>query len=104
MLLHHEIKVNFKDGRPSERHVATLLEFGDVRVGSTDPFNNPHSAMARTVGLPAAIGAHVCIFFFRTSYDRYTVPGIWLLKDFYWIAAASPWEVAYKRHSSSRIS
>ena len=63
MLLHHEIKIKFDDSRPSEKHVATLLEFGDVQVGATDPFQKPHSAMARTVGLPAAIGAQVCTLF-----------------------------------------
>lgn len=61
VLLHHEIEIQYGDGRPAEKHVATLLEFGDVGVGSTDPFQKPHSAMARTVGLPAAIGAQLLL-------------------------------------------
>lgn len=61
VLLHHEIEIQYGDRRPSERHVATLLEFGDVGIGRTDPFQKPHSAMARTVGLPVAIGAQLLL-------------------------------------------
>eukprot|EP00250_Pteridium_aquilinum_P021416 c25115_g1_i3 orf=358-1851(-) len=62
VLLHHEIEIEYGDGhQPSEKRVATLLEFGDVGSGSTDPFQKPHSAMARTVGLPAAIGAQLLL-------------------------------------------
>ncbi|XP_076945258.1 alpha-aminoadipic semialdehyde synthase-like [Bidens hawaiensis] len=46
VLLHHEIVVEFSNGRPTERQQATLLEFGK---GET-------SAMASTVGIPVAIG------------------------------------------------
>ncbi|XP_047333740.1 alpha-aminoadipic semialdehyde synthase [Impatiens glandulifera] len=51
VLLHHEVEVDFPDGRPPERHHATLLEFGSINNGKTT------TAMACTVGIPAAIGA-----------------------------------------------
>ncbi|XP_020592685.1 alpha-aminoadipic semialdehyde synthase-like, partial [Phalaenopsis equestris] len=51
VLLHHEIQVEYPDGRPTENHKATLLEFGTTENGKTT------TAMARTVGVPAAIGA-----------------------------------------------
>ncbi|MCO5605370.1 hypothetical protein L7F22_059553 [Adiantum nelumboides] len=61
VLLHHEIEIKFGDDRRSEKHVATLLEFGDLGSSSSDFFQKPHSAMARTVGLPAAIGAQLLL-------------------------------------------
>ncbi|EEE57929.1 hypothetical protein OsJ_08631 [Oryza sativa Japonica Group] len=51
VLLHHEVEVEYPDGRPTEKHQATLLEFGKVENG------RPTTAMALTVGIPAAIGA-----------------------------------------------
>ncbi|KAH9306499.1 hypothetical protein KI387_010903, partial [Taxus chinensis] len=51
VLLHHEVEVIYEDGRPSERHAATLLEFGKTENEKS------RTAMARTVGIPAAIGA-----------------------------------------------
>uniref|UniRef100_A0A0A9DEN2 Lkrsdh1 n=1 Tax=Arundo donax TaxID=35708 RepID=A0A0A9DEN2_ARUDO len=51
VLLHHEVEVEYSDGRPTEKHQATLLEFGKVENG------RPNTAMALTVGIPAAIGA-----------------------------------------------
>ena len=53
VLLHHEVEVDFPDGRPAENHRATLLEFGSTKNGKTT------NAMAFTVGIPAAIGALV---------------------------------------------
>lgn len=53
VLLHHELEVEFPDGRPAENHRATLLEFGRTENGKTT------TAMAFTVGIPAAIGALV---------------------------------------------
>ncbi|CAL9771345.1 unnamed protein product [Musa acuminata subsp. burmannicoides] len=50
VLLHHEVQIEFPDGRPTENHWATLLEFGKVEDGKAT------SAMALTVGIPAAIG------------------------------------------------
>nr|GMC50049.1 alpha-aminoadipic semialdehyde synthase [Ipomoea batatas] len=50
VLLHHEVVVDFPDGQ-TETHQATLLEFGRTNDGRTT------TAMAITVGLPAAIGA-----------------------------------------------
>ncbi|PKU73836.1 Alpha-aminoadipic semialdehyde synthase [Dendrobium catenatum] len=50
VLLHHEIQVEYPDGRPTENHKATLLEFGKTENGKTT------TAMALTVGVPAAIG------------------------------------------------
>ncbi|URE42381.1 Alanine dehydrogenase/PNT, N-terminal domain [Musa troglodytarum] len=50
VLLHHEVQIEFPDGRPTENHWATLLEFGKVEDGKVT------SAMALTVGIPAAIG------------------------------------------------
>ncbi|XP_020269569.1 alpha-aminoadipic semialdehyde synthase [Asparagus officinalis] len=50
VLLHHEVEVEFPDGRPNENHRATLLEFGRTQNGKTS------TAMALTVGIPAAIG------------------------------------------------
>ncbi|RVW28650.1 Alpha-aminoadipic semialdehyde synthase [Vitis vinifera] len=51
VLLHHEVEVEFPDGRPVEKHRATLLEFGKTKNGKTT------TAMAFTVGIPVAIGA-----------------------------------------------
>ncbi|KAL7174871.1 hypothetical protein ACSBR2_028646 [Camellia fascicularis] len=51
VLLHHEVEVDFPDGQPAENHRATLLEFGRTKDGKTT------TAMAFTVGVPAAIGA-----------------------------------------------
>ncbi|KAL6976806.1 1-piperideine-2-carboxylate,1-pyrroline-2-carboxylate reductase [Sarracenia purpurea var. burkii] len=51
VLLHNEVEVDFPDGRPAEKHTATLLDFGKSMNGKTT------SAMAFTVGIPAAIGA-----------------------------------------------
>ncbi|KAH7861057.1 hypothetical protein Vadar_021111 [Vaccinium darrowii] len=51
VLLHHEVEVEFPDGQPAKKHKATLLEFGRTENGKTT------TAMASTVGIPAAIGA-----------------------------------------------
>ncbi|KAI3443496.1 hypothetical protein Pfo_000161 [Paulownia fortunei] len=51
VLLHHEVEVDFPNGQPTENHRATLLEFG-----RTDGVRS-YTAMALTVGIPAAIGA-----------------------------------------------
>jgi alpha-aminoadipic semialdehyde synthase len=53
VLLHHEVEVEYPDGQPNEKHQATLLEFGKVENGRST------TAMALTVGIPAAIGALV---------------------------------------------
>ena len=53
VLLHHEVEVEYPDGQPTEKHQATLLEFGKVENGRST------TAMALTVGVPAAIGALV---------------------------------------------
>ncbi|KAG0485247.1 hypothetical protein HPP92_009326 [Vanilla planifolia] len=50
VLLHHEIQVEYPDGRPTETHKATLLEFGKIENGKNT------TAMARTVGITVAIG------------------------------------------------
>eukprot|EP00249_Psilotum_nudum_P019538 c27304_g1_i1 orf=257-3433(+) len=60
VLLHHELKILYQDGRQAERHSATLLEFGDSKYHE-DSLRRPQSAMARTVGLPAAIGAQLLL-------------------------------------------
>ncbi|PIA43283.1 hypothetical protein AQUCO_02000603v1 [Aquilegia coerulea] len=51
VLLHHEVEVDFPNDQPTETHQATLLEFGRTENGRTT------TAMALTVGIPAAIGA-----------------------------------------------
>ncbi|KAL2503389.1 lysine-ketoglutarate reductase/saccharopine dehydrogenase bifunctional enzyme [Forsythia ovata] len=51
VLLHHEVEVDFPNGLPTENHRATLLECGKTKDGKTT------TAMALTVGIPAAIGA-----------------------------------------------
>ncbi|XP_042486504.1 alpha-aminoadipic semialdehyde synthase [Macadamia integrifolia] len=51
VLLHHEVEVSFPDGRPTENQQSTLLEFGKMKNGKTT------TAMALTVGIPAAIAA-----------------------------------------------
>ncbi|KAH7296234.1 hypothetical protein KP509_26G014900 [Ceratopteris richardii] len=61
VLLHHEIEIKYGHGHCSEKHVATLLEFGDMGTVTKDPFQKNHSAMARTVGLPAAVGAELLL-------------------------------------------
>ncbi|KAL5698600.1 hypothetical protein ACHQM5_029617 [Ranunculus cassubicifolius] len=53
VILHHEVEVEFPDNkRPVETHQATLLEFGKDKTTT---------AMALTVGIPAAIGALLLI-------------------------------------------
>lgn len=56
VLLYHEIEVEFPKSQKIEKHQATLLEFGKTEKGRTT------SAMALTVGIPAAIGALVTYF------------------------------------------
>ncbi|XP_028782509.1 alpha-aminoadipic semialdehyde synthase-like isoform X2 [Neltuma alba] len=51
VLLHHEVEIEFPDSQQTESHRATLLEFGRTIDGKTT------SAMAITVGIPAAAGA-----------------------------------------------
>lgn len=51
VLLYHEIEVEFPESHTVEKHQATLLEFGKTEKETTT------SAMALTVGVPAAIGA-----------------------------------------------
>ncbi|KAL0558596.1 hypothetical protein IC582_003173 [Cucumis melo] len=51
VLLHHEIQVATPDDQQTECRKATLLEFGTTMNGKST------SAMALTVGIPAAIGA-----------------------------------------------
>jgi hypothetical protein len=55
VILHHELEIEIEGVR--ERHTATLLAFGEgADIGSS---LRPQSAMARTVGIPAAIAAQV---------------------------------------------
>ncbi|XP_057538815.1 alpha-aminoadipic semialdehyde synthase isoform X2 [Amaranthus tricolor] len=51
VLLYHEIEVEYPKSQEREIHQATLLELGKTEKGRTT------SAMALTVGIPAAIGA-----------------------------------------------
>ncbi|CAI9760968.1 unnamed protein product [Fraxinus pennsylvanica] len=51
VLMHHEVEVDFPNGRQTENHRATLLECGRTKNGKTT------TAMALTVGIPAASGA-----------------------------------------------
>ncbi|CAL0306925.1 unnamed protein product [Lupinus luteus] len=51
VLLHHELEVEYPDSQLTENHRATLLEFGKTIDGKTT------TAMALTVGIPAAVGA-----------------------------------------------
>lgn len=58
VLLHHEVEIEFPDSQSTENHRATLLEFGKTLNGKTT------SAMALTVGVPAAAGALVLVLHF----------------------------------------
>ncbi|KAK4793656.1 hypothetical protein SAY86_024091 [Trapa natans] len=51
VLLHHEVEVEYPETGVQETQKATLLEFGKTEKGKTV------TAMALTVGIPAAIGA-----------------------------------------------
>ncbi|CAN0918320.1 Alpha-aminoadipic semialdehyde synthase [Linum grandiflorum] len=51
VLLHHEVEVEFPGRQLSETHRGTLLEFGSSKESRTT------TAMALTVGVPAAVGA-----------------------------------------------
>lgn len=51
VLLHHEVEIEFPKDQTTEKQAATLLEFGRNKNGKMI------SAMAFTVGVPAAIGA-----------------------------------------------
>lgn len=53
VLLHHEMEVEYPDRQITEKQRATLLEFGKTCDGKTT------TAMALTVGIPAAVGALV---------------------------------------------
>lgn len=53
MLLHHEVEIEYLDRQVTEKRRATLLEFGKTFDGKTT------TAMALTVGIPAAVGALV---------------------------------------------
>ncbi|XP_013735142.2 alpha-aminoadipic semialdehyde synthase isoform X1 [Brassica napus] len=55
VLLHHEVEVEFPESKRTEKHSATLLEFGEIKNGQMT------TAMAKTVGIPAAIGALLLI-------------------------------------------
>lgn len=59
VLLHHEIEVDFPDSKNTEKHTATLVEIGKSN-------GKMRTAMALTVGIPAAIGAlvHIAITHF----------------------------------------
>ncbi|KAG6542771.1 hypothetical protein Mapa_015848 [Marchantia paleacea] len=61
VLLHHDLEVAYKDGRPTERHTATLLALGET-ADNCNSVREPQTAMARTVGLTAAIGAQLLLF------------------------------------------
>nr|XP_024367705.1 alpha-aminoadipic semialdehyde synthase-like isoform X2 [Physcomitrium patens]XP_024367706.1 alpha-aminoadipic semialdehyde synthase-like isoform X2 [Physcomitrium patens]XP_024367707.1 alpha-aminoadipic semialdehyde synthase-like isoform X2 [Physcomitrium patens]XP_024367708.1 alpha-aminoadipic semialdehyde synthase-like isoform X2 [Physcomitrium patens] len=58
VLLHHELDVELNG--QVERHTATLLAFGETAEGCSQ--RRPESAMARTVGIPAAIAAELLLF------------------------------------------
>lgn len=58
VLLHHEMEIEFPDSQQTENQRATLLEFGRTLDGKTT------SAMAITVGIPAAAGALVPVLHF----------------------------------------
>ncbi|KAI4335142.1 hypothetical protein L6164_013815 [Bauhinia variegata] len=51
VFLHHEVEIEFPESQVTEIHRATLLEFGRTLNGKAT------SAMALTVGVPAAVGA-----------------------------------------------
>jgi len=62
VLLHHELEVVYDDGHICEQQTATLLELGETHDRDTELLLRPQSAMARTVGLPVAIGAQLLLF------------------------------------------
>jgi alpha-aminoadipic semialdehyde synthase len=53
VLLHHEVEVEYPNSQTTKKHRATLLEYGKIADGKTT------TAMALTVGIPAAVGALV---------------------------------------------
>jgi alpha-aminoadipic semialdehyde synthase len=55
VLLHHEVEVEYPNSQTTEKRRATLLEFGKIADGKTT------TAMALTVGIPAAVGALVLL-------------------------------------------
>ena len=68
VILHHELEVEIEGVR--ERHTATLLAFGEgADIGSS---LRPQSAMARTVGIPAAIAAQVNSIHISCKYFCYS--------------------------------
>lgn len=71
MLLHHEVEIEYPDSQLTGNHRATLLEFGKTLNGKTT------SAMALTVGIPAAVGALVLsdsiLLFFCTVFQANAV-------------------------------
>ncbi|KAJ7522374.1 hypothetical protein O6H91_18G008500 [Diphasiastrum complanatum] len=61
ILLHHDLEVTFRTGGPVEHHAATLLTFGEFPSKGDCLESKAESAMARTVGLTAAIGAELLL-------------------------------------------
>ncbi|XP_027333102.1 alpha-aminoadipic semialdehyde synthase isoform X2 [Abrus precatorius] len=51
VILHHEVEIEYPDSKITKNHRATLLEYGKTLNGKTT------TAMALTVGVPAAVGA-----------------------------------------------
>jgi alpha-aminoadipic semialdehyde synthase len=66
VLLHHEVEIEYPDSKITEKHRATLLEFGKTIDGKTT------TAMALTVGIPAAVGALVFFLHFCLLYILYS--------------------------------
>ena len=62
VLLHHEVEAVFpEEDQHTEKHIGTLLEFGRIKNGKTA------TAMALTVGIPAAVGALVLVTLLKMS-------------------------------------
>lgn len=68
VLLHHEVEVEYPESKRIEKHSATLLEFGDIKNGQMT------TAMAKTVGIPAAIGALVLTQTLITTFSCFFSP------------------------------
>lgn len=97
VLLHHEVEVEFPDGRRNENHRATLLEFGKTENEKTT------TAMALTVGIPAAIGVLVCNLVHHSSQTKPDVANnlIYLISLDY-AAFTSEQGSSKRRHSTTR--
>lgn len=87
VLLHHEVEIEYPDSQKTEKHRATLLEFGKTVNGNTT------TAMALTVGIPAAVGALVLSIPFYSC----AVFQAKAVSELYFLFCSSYWQTKFRQ-------